>query len=362
MREIAKKIGFSFVTCIVIIGILEGLLAWTGLAKKLYATRQSISPIMVRHPVLSWVLKPNLDTMYGDIHVSTGKMGFRGKDPSSPIQSPILCLGDSVTFGWDVPEDDSFPAQLETILVSRYPQGMEVINAGVPGHSSHQGRLRIKNLIKRFKPECIVLCYGINDRFPAMLTDRECQSRFSKTLNLIKNSHIFTLLTAFQPTNSQIRPEPQNIQNAITHRVPVDHFEQNIRWMIETCRTYNTKVVLLSEYVNNIGNLKDSYHWVLEKISEKEHIGLIDCVALLNPFDIQVQNKNIESHTNGKNPVIQPEVTVLDEEKGKRINIELMSFDRYEKDVGIMLDPYHPNALGYRKIAEAIADHLHAFE
>lgn len=355
MKQIAKKIGFSLVICIAVIGIIEGVLGWTGLAKKFYSHRQSISPIIVRDPVLSWVLKPGIDTIYGDVQVRTGKMGFRGGDPNPQIQSKILCLGDSVTFGWNVSEDESFPAQLEALLISRYPGGLNVINAGIPGHSSHQGRLRIENLIKRFRPEHAILCYGINDRFPSKLTDRECQAGFAKTINLIKKSQIFTLLSAFQPAGSQIRPEPQNIPNAVTHRVTAHQFEENIDWMIKICRNNNVRVILISEYVNNLGCLKDAYHGVLEKIAGKEHIDLVDCVALLNPLDIQIIQKNTESQKQENNLVVKPEIVISKEEKEKRINIELMSLDRYEKDTGIMLDPYHPNASGYRMIAEAMA-------
>lgn len=59
--------------------------------------------------------------------VSTNSQGFRGpeiQEKKSGLR--ILCLGDSVTFGWGVEQDESYPALLARSL------NIEVINAGVP--------------------------------------------------------------------------------------------------------------------------------------------------------------------------------------------------------------------------------------
>jgi lysophospholipase L1-like esterase len=59
--------------------------------------------------------------------VSTNSKGFRGPELNETKNGfRILCLGDSVTFGWGVAEKDSYPALLRKNL------GIEVINAGVP--------------------------------------------------------------------------------------------------------------------------------------------------------------------------------------------------------------------------------------
>lgn len=59
--------------------------------------------------------------------VSTNSLGFRSPEVLNPKKGVrILCLGDSVTFGWGVSEEESYPALLHKSL------GVEVINAGVP--------------------------------------------------------------------------------------------------------------------------------------------------------------------------------------------------------------------------------------
>ena len=66
-------------------------------------------------------------TRLREFSVSTNSQGFRGpeiKKTKSGLR--ILCLGDSVTFGWGVAQEESYPALLASSL------GAEVINAGVP--------------------------------------------------------------------------------------------------------------------------------------------------------------------------------------------------------------------------------------
>lgn len=59
--------------------------------------------------------------------VWTNHLGMRGPMPRDPKEGfRILCLGDSVTFGWGMPYEESYPARLAELL------GVETIDAGVP--------------------------------------------------------------------------------------------------------------------------------------------------------------------------------------------------------------------------------------
>ena len=60
--------------------------------------------------------------------VSTNSRGFRG--PEVQIPAPgyrVLCVGDSVTLGWGVPYEESWPARLAAM------QELETVIAAVPG-------------------------------------------------------------------------------------------------------------------------------------------------------------------------------------------------------------------------------------
>ena len=58
--------------------------------------------------------------------VSTNSLGFRGPPVREVSGARVVCLGDSVTFGWGLPEPVSYPRRLSGLL------GVEVVNTGVP--------------------------------------------------------------------------------------------------------------------------------------------------------------------------------------------------------------------------------------
>lgn len=73
----------------------------------------------------------------------------------------IVAVGDSLTAGFGVEPDDSYPSQLQSLLNAR---GIpwKVINSGVSGETS-SGTLSRINWILSMKPDIVVLETGAND-------------------------------------------------------------------------------------------------------------------------------------------------------------------------------------------------------
>ena len=73
----------------------------------------------------------------------------------------ILALGDSLTAGFGVKEEESYPAKLQLKVASAgFPH--KVINAGVSGDTTAGGVRRIRWLMKH-APEIVILALGAND-------------------------------------------------------------------------------------------------------------------------------------------------------------------------------------------------------
>jgi hypothetical protein len=80
--------------------------------------------------------------------------------PGAPV---ILCAGDSHTFGVKVPPEQSYPAQLQTLL-DRHGFGFNVVNAGIPGENTSELRRMLPGLLKRYHPGVVViLCVANNE-------------------------------------------------------------------------------------------------------------------------------------------------------------------------------------------------------
>ncbi len=69
----------------------------------------------------------------------------------------ILAFGDSLTEGMCTSRDNSYPSVLANLT------GMKVINAGISGETTVEGRQRLVGEMDRYKPDLLILLEGGND-------------------------------------------------------------------------------------------------------------------------------------------------------------------------------------------------------
>lgn len=82
---------------------------------------------------------------------------FTANIPPLDENSLILAFGDSLTYGTGSGAGLSYPERLEELL------GVTVINAGVPGEVSQEGRKRLGGLLEKHRPTVVIICHGGND-------------------------------------------------------------------------------------------------------------------------------------------------------------------------------------------------------
>lgn len=126
--------------------------------------------IFIKDEELGWRLKPNTEDYWGTssrrVKVKINNKGLRGPELSynkDPNAFRILYLGDSVTFGYSLENEETFPYLIESFLEERLRREIETVNAGVDGYSQWQEYIYLKKEAIKYNPDLIVLSFVLND-------------------------------------------------------------------------------------------------------------------------------------------------------------------------------------------------------
>src|SRR5882724_4532389 len=223
------------------------------------------SGIFEGDPLLLWRLKPNLDHVVWDFTVlSTNSDHLRSEQSSRSLKARlpgtfrIVCLGDSVTFGYRVPavwpekpnEYDRewlpYPMLLEKHLRQVNPDHrVDVINMAVPGYTSHQGLAWLRRDIDYLDPNLLIVSFGWNDVSMSDIPDRETirTDWFPVVVRwVIDHSQAFAhatnwLRTRSKPHQGPVRPVP---------RVSDAEYVANFLSIIDLARAHKAGVMVIA--------------------------------------------------------------------------------------------------------------------
>ncbi|MBX3462916.1 MAG: hypothetical protein KF830_07080 [Planctomycetes bacterium] len=123
------------------------------------------------HPLLGYAPRPNYrsrDNHWGTLVTIDGDGLRRNGDRPPPDGPCVATVGDSFTFGDQVDDDASWPAQLERVL------DRPVKNGGVFGYSLTQAVLRAEWMLERFPVTALVVSFIADD-----LTRCEYRKRYT---------------------------------------------------------------------------------------------------------------------------------------------------------------------------------------
>jgi hypothetical protein len=157
MHKLLKNILFTVIILIVFVAAGELIL------------RLATGPPMSEHgqPIaqrqegqIEYALIPNIDREFAGARVVTNSLGLRDYRPphKSDGKTQIIVLGDSFTFGYGVPLEESYPNLLEQRLNQAGPGDQyEVINAGVPGYDTVDEAELLEKILPSYSPRWVVV-------------------------------------------------------------------------------------------------------------------------------------------------------------------------------------------------------------
>jgi lysophospholipase L1-like esterase len=145
---------------------------------------------------------PN-QTYVEKISLSESRMDQFGlRAPSTLVagRTTVLCLGDSVTYGYGMADGDTWPAQLEQAMMKQYPGRFNVLNGGInayPMSFIHQKFLHHWN--QGLRPDVVIIGYSMNEGWLGHLVDadEEIKRAFEKRVmlkNLLRSSALYNTI------------------------------------------------------------------------------------------------------------------------------------------------------------------------
>lgn len=130
-----------------------------------FATSTAYQLDKLADPDLVFRHAPGLERRYGDVLVTINAHGLRDRPIGAKAAGElrVLALGDSVTFGWGVAQDETFVAQLEPLLSARLARPVRAINAGVGSYNTVQEVAWFVRDGRALAPDLVLLTYVGND-------------------------------------------------------------------------------------------------------------------------------------------------------------------------------------------------------
>jgi lysophospholipase L1-like esterase len=127
--------------------------------------------------------------------------GLRGAPvDTSPGKEMVLCLGDSITYGYGVDDAHSYPARLQVALDREFPGRYSVLNGGVDAYPMAFEDEKFLYLWKRgLHPNVVFVGYSMNEGFLGHLVDssEEVKRQFARRVwlkNYLRSFAVYNLV------------------------------------------------------------------------------------------------------------------------------------------------------------------------
>lgn len=234
-------------------------------------------------------------------------IGLRDKEYSlvkSNDTFRIIVLGDSISFGSHVKNNESFPEMLEFFLNNDSEKTIEVWNAGVIGYNSMQEYVFFKEVLINYDPDLIIQQFYINDYNSPMNTyvpimhseeiNQYCVYEATpNSLNLKKETHRFLskhsfpykyIMMTIYSTKQKI--SPKDFPNtSFKNEYGLKQVKENRNALIKTINlSKKNNLTYMLFHIPFIDKKAERDAWVVEIIGSRPDIYFLDLTNLFKSF------------------------------------------------------------------------------
>lgn len=134
-----------------------------------------------------------------------------GSASAAPAVKNILLFGDSLSAGYGIDTNSSWPNLLQMELDHSH-SNYKIINASISGETSLGGRLRFSKLMEQYHPAVVIIELGANDGLRGFST-ADIENNLGDILALSTQMHARTLLIGMKLPPNYGEPYITQFQN-----------------------------------------------------------------------------------------------------------------------------------------------------
>ncbi len=290
--------------------------------------------VFERDHELFWRLRPDqtIESKFFEgktYHINS--LGLRGPEvPPKGDKFRIVALGNSCTFGWGVPYDETYVARLQKLIDAdtSLPE-VEVIDCGIPGYSSFQGRRFLVSDIDKLKPDMVLSMFGWNDQWAASDNISDEKQEFPpqwilNIQNFFSRLRLYGLLRRLILSSTETSLEEKLDKVHPVYRVGLEEFYNNLEVIIRYSVNEHAVPVILTSPIpslenyypagsrSNMHRVHYQYNYQAQLAAGNNRAVFIDIAGKFNEYDDLFDDAKIDPiHFNAKGHKIAAE-TIYD--------------------------------------------------
>jgi lysophospholipase L1-like esterase len=200
----------------------------------------------------SEIISSNISFNYPGLRIETRSVELGEIKDNFPR---VVCFGDSVTFGWNLKYEDSYPQLLENSLYKDYMLN-KVINSGIGGDTILDAINRLEKDALYYNPHIIIINFGLNDGM--LVENKENKINKNESLSYSEGEYNYTTKVSLEKFNNCYRFLISSIKsndiklivvgiNPVLNSFPLSKDEDFRKKQKEIYDLYNKEIIEIAE-------------------------------------------------------------------------------------------------------------------
>jgi lysophospholipase L1-like esterase len=230
------------------------------------------------HPYMVGVPKKNVQIANYGIVYTHNSSGFRGEEfKLKSNKKRIIAIGGSTTYGVGVGDRQTWPFYLDSLLKDKF----EVLNCGMPGHSTVENIIFASFYLSDYSPDIVIIQAGLNDLQSLNVPDLSpgysdfhaptlfgtlgfCyQNQLPKSGIVMLGDLLFEKLGWFPVCNYHKMEADYKgkIGKPIKREKALYLYRRNLKTLVSVCKQFNVKIIFVPQILVKESSEKNRLKW-----------------------------------------------------------------------------------------------------